>query len=88
MFPMVEEVTVRIRDVLILLEKSSTIELLNFGWNWRILEVVIVLLLFSGIFEYLVWAQVVRKLPEAVMITGSKAPLNEIFFFVRVVVEH
>ena len=84
---MLEEAIIGIVHPFILLEESSSIQFLYFG-RIGLHEVDIVLLLLSGVFEDLILTQVIRQLPESIVITSSEAPLNEIFFFVGIVIEH
>jgi len=86
-FFIVKEVTIRIRNIFVRFEETSTVKLLNFRRSWDIFKVVIVLLFLSNIFEDLIRAQMVGQLPEAVVITRSKTSLNEIFFFVSIIIE-
>jgi len=63
LFLMIEEVTIRIWNILIFLEETSTIQFLNFWGYWGIFEVMVVLLFLSSVFENLIWTQIVRQLP-------------------------
>jgi len=84
---MLEEAIIGIVHPFILLEESSSIQFLYFG-RIGLHEVDIVLLFLSGVFEDLILTQVIGQLPESIVITSSEAPLNEIFFFVGIVIEH
>ena len=83
----VEESVKFIDLVIIVLEKTTTFQLLNSGRIW-VSEVYVVLLFVSGVLQNLIWPEMVWELSKSIIVTSPKAPLDEISFLVGVVVEH
>ena len=51
-------------------------------------EVNVVFLLLSGILQQRIWSDMIGQLSERIVISSSKAPLNEVSLLVGVVIQH
>ena len=83
----VEESVKLINLVIVVLEKSTTLQFLNSGRIW-ISKVNVVFLFVSGVLQDLIWTEMVWKLTKGVVVTSPEAPLDEISFLVGIVVKH
>lgn len=82
----VEESVKLINLVIVVLEKSTTLQFLNSGRIW-ISKVNVVFLFVSGVLQDLIWTKMVWKLTKGVVVTSPEAPLDEISFLVGIVVK-